>query len=250
MSSRVSALAWAFLIGVIAGCGSASPASSRDGGGAGSSATGAGGAAGDTSAGAAGDTSMGAAGNGAAGDNSVGGSGGTTGAAGDTSMGAAGGGGMSGAGGQAGGQAGAGGRGGAGGTRGTRDGGVADARVADAGALAACKRATTCAMGDPPCLRACGGGGRDVTCECGTGVLAGRLVCEATCARLDAGAPDGGTPPACAANIRSGMTACTPRTETTCDTPCANMMHRQCTCVAGTGGARSVWFCFGATTCT
>jgi hypothetical protein len=112
-----------------------------------------------------------------------------------------------------------------------------------------CKHATTCAAGDPsPCVRACGTG-RDATCECGTGTLAGKLVCETVCARPDGGAPtDGGTVPACAATIKSGATACTPRTEMTCETACAANMHRECTCVA-TAGTKGVWFCFKPSAC-
>ncbi|HVU52030.1 MAG TPA: hypothetical protein VHL80_15135, partial [Polyangia bacterium] len=141
----------------------------------------------------------------------------------------------------AGGKGGAGGGGGKGGGGGNADGG------AGAGGIEMCKHATTCAAGDPPCLRACGTG-RDVTCECGTGALAGKLVCETVCEKADAGATDGGAVPACAATIRSGTTACTPKTETTCETACAAKLHRECLCAATTG-AKGVWFCFRPTVC-
>jgi hypothetical protein len=209
---------------VFASCGGASTAISKDGGGAGAS----GGAGGDNS-GAGGDMT-GAGGDMTGAGGGAGGAGGMTGGAGK---------------GGGGGKGGATGGGGKGGATGNKDGGVAD----DGGTgLAMCKHATTCAAGDPPCLRACGTG-RDVTCECGTGALAGKLVCETVCERPDGGgATDGGVPAMCPATIRSGATACTPKTETTCETACAAKLHRECTCVATTG-ARGVWFCFRATAC-
>ena len=223
-------------LGAIVGCGGASPALSPDGGG--SMATG--GAGGDQSgaggdqSGAGGNTSTGAGGvsaSGAGGDTSTG-TGGTSAAGGATGHG-----GESGAGGSTG----AAGKGGAGAT-GHKDGGAADVR-----AIAACKNATTCAAGDPPCLRACGTG-KDVTCECGTGVLAGKLVCDNVCEKPDAGAgKDGGAVAACPAALKSGATACTPKTESTCETPCQNLMHRECVCTAV--GGKDVWLCVKAVAC-
>jgi hypothetical protein len=231
----------------IASCGSSSPVSGAKDGGtgtAGGTASGAGGAGGDQSgaggamsAGTAGSTMTGAGGDmtGAAGatgaGGAAGGAGGATGTAGK------------GGGAGAGGATGTAGKGGGAGTGGNRDGGAGDA-----GALAMCRNATTCKAGDPPCLRSCGNG-RDVTCECGTGTLAGMLVCDNVCVRPDGGTTmDAGAVPACPANIRSSTTACTPRTEMTCETACANNMHRECVCAA-TGGGRGVWFCFAATAC-
>jgi hypothetical protein len=242
--SSLTSLGLAFVLIVFASCGGASPASNKDGGGN----TGAGGAGGNVT-GAGGDMT-------GAGGDMTGAGGDMTGAGGDMTGAGGAGGDMTGAGGATGGggnggATGGGGKGGAtggggkGGATGNRDGGVGDA-----GSLAMCKHATTCNAGDPsPCLRACGTG-RDATCECGTGALAGKLVCETVCERPDGGGStaDGGTVPACPANIKSGTTTCTPRTETTCETPCAAMMHHECICAA-TAGTKGVWFCFKATTC-
>jgi hypothetical protein len=247
MSSKESLAAFGsavFLIAVcsstVVGCGGASPAAAGKDGGAGSSA--AAGSAGGDQSGTGGDMTgtAGAMAGGTGGDMS-GGTGGMIGGAGMT--GTAGMGGAAGAGGN-GGAAGKGGTAGAGGRMGTRDAGVSDA----GGALTACRHATTCTAGDPPCLKACAAGG-DATCECGTGALAGKLVCETVCERPDAGgATDAGATRACVATIKSGTTACTPRTESTCETACQNMEHRECTCVA-TAGTRGVWFCFKPTAC-
>jgi hypothetical protein len=162
-----------------------------------------------------------------------------------TGAGGAGGGGAGGAGGKpatgVGGSGGAG-KGGGGGATGNKDGGTTDA-----GGLAMCRNATTCKASDPACLRACGTG-RDVTCECGTGVLVGRLVCETGCEKTDGGtATDAGAVRACPANVKSGTTACTPKTETTCETACTNHERRECVCATAAG--RSVWFCFSPLTC-
>jgi hypothetical protein len=240
----MAALGAVCLLIFFAGCGGSTPIANKDGGSAGSSAGASAGGSGGDQSGAGGDMS-GTAGTpaGAAGDTGMG----TAGMIGGAGMtGGAGQGGGAGAGGGAagkGGTAGKGGGAGAGGTTGNRDAGAGDA-----GALPACKHATTCAAGDPsPCVRACGAG-RDDTCECGTGALAGKLVCETTCQRPDAGATDGGAVMVCPATIRSGTTACRPRTESTCETACQAAMHRECTCVATTAGA-GVWFCFKPTAC-
>ena len=215
-------------LAAIVGCGGASPALSKDGGGG----TATGGAGGDQ-AGAGGDTSTGGGGaSGAGGDVSTGTGGASAGAGG-----AGGGGGEAGAGGATG----AAGKGG-GGAAGHKDGGAGDA-----GPIATCKQATTCVAGDPPCLRACGTG-KDVTCECGTGVLAGKLVCDNVCEKPDAGAgTDAGAIAACPATVKSGTTACTPKTESMCETACQNMMHRECVCTAV--GGKAVWLCLKALAC-
>jgi hypothetical protein len=254
MSSKAWSSAFGYVVFLMAissigGCGSSSPvAGSKDGGTgtAGNAASGAGGAGGDQT-GAGGDMTGTAGGNptGAAGD-MTGAAGTTTGAGGAAggATGTAGKGGGAGAGGATG-TAGKGGGAGAGGAGGA---GNRDAGAGDAGATPMCRNATTCKASDPPCVRPCGTG-RDTTCECGTGVLAGMLVCSSICERPDGGgATDGGAVTACPANIRSGTTACVPRTDMTCETPCQAMMHRQCDCAA-TGGGRGVWFCFKATAC-
>lgn len=221
-----------------ASCGGSSPIANKDASGSTSGAAGDMTGAGGDMTGAAGEAS-------GAGGDMTGAGGDMTGAGGDMT-GAAGAGGEAGAGGK--GAAGKGGTGGKGGTAGAGGkGGNADGGAGGAGAIAMCKHATTCTAGDPPCLHACGTG-RDTTCECGTGALAGKLVCETTCDRPDAGAVDGGATPACAANLKSGTTACTPKTEMTCETACAAKMHRECICAATTG-TKGVWFCFRPTAC-
>jgi hypothetical protein len=237
----LSAFGSVVVLAAIASCGGSSLApNGKDG------STAAGGAGGDRS-GAGGDMTGTAGGSatGAAGD-MTGTAGGSAAGAGGGMSGAAGGGGKTGTAGKGGGagMGGAGKGGGAGTTGGSKDGGATDA-----GGIAMCKHATTCKAGDPPCLRACGIGGRDETCECGTGALAGLLVCDTICTRADAGTTtDGGAAPACPTNIRSGTTACTPRTETTCETACANKLHRECVCAAIPSG-RGFWFCFPETAC-
>jgi hypothetical protein len=233
-------LSLVMLLVAVSGCGSASPAKTKDGGAADGAAAGGGttggsaGAGGSSSTGTGGDTTMGTGGAGGAGTAGAQGGGGMSGQSGATgAAGAGGSGGSSGAGGASG-------TAGKGGTSGTDAG-------TDAGPIV-CRAQSSCSTEGETCEAPCVHG---ATTSCVCAMPPGATKLELLCAPVQCSSPDGGAAdagqdagtaaPACPANIMSRQTKCDPSADTLCETPCVNMLSHRCLCNGA--GTKGTWVC-------